>query len=402
MIACPGEPPVSFFRPSFNPLQKLTWPSCALVSGAERKSLQVQANPNLVKYILKFQLLERARLTLAIDQEAPWQRAPESLFVSVLFASFQRPLQSGGLCQRLISLLSNNKLSSWLFHGRVVVDTNTENMASTLVALLIPDSSSALPTLRYSLPVGGEINQSFINLGRNGHTNIKDLSMSRKLGRLQWNRDGKGNVLTIMAIAGASGRILVNDALLGTKPIPLKTGASITLQSAGTVVYRYRLEITNGLQDENGKTEEEMGETIKPSAVSDTPTAAASSNVSSNSSTEEFSCPICLDILVDSVTIVPCGHHFCKSCLEPLIRECPTCRMHVQSKPFPSRSLDHAIALLIDGRPDLFADDDVQQYLQRTNRLSGHQPSARKRAKHSHPGTNSKSGASPNDAIEID
>ena len=46
---------------------------------------------------------------------------------------------------------------------------------------------------------------------------------------------------------------------------------------------------------------------------------------------EELKCPICLDLLENAERIVPCGHAFCKDCLQQVlclgdVDVCPVCR----------------------------------------------------------------------------
>lgn len=50
----------------------------------------------------------------------------------------------------------------------------------------------------------------------------------------------------------------------------------------------------------------------------------------------EMKCPICLEIITDTMIVMECLHRFCKECIERSLRlvkhECPSCRIHVPSK----------------------------------------------------------------------
>jgi len=53
--------------------------------------------------------------------------------------------------------------------------------------------------------------------------------------------------------------------------------------------------------------------------------------------TEERQCPVCLDVLNDPVT-TPCGHNFCKTCLEECWDnsqdyKCPYCKEAFTKRP---------------------------------------------------------------------
>uniref|UniRef100_A0A7S3Z9M5 RING-type E3 ubiquitin transferase n=1 Tax=Lotharella globosa TaxID=91324 RepID=A0A7S3Z9M5_9EUKA len=58
----------------------------------------------------------------------------------------------------------------------------------------------------------------------------------------------------------------------------------------------------------------------------------------------DFTCPICLGIMRDTMTVMECLHRFCRECIEMSIRmgrkQCPSCRVKVPTK----RSLRRDIA----------------------------------------------------------
>ena len=79
-------------------------------------------------------------------------------------------------------------------------------------------------------------------------------------------------------------------------------------------------------------------------------------------SSEECMCAICFEIIVESTAVVPCGHVYCRDCLQG-VKECPNCRLHIQSK-LPIKSMDHVIHKLVLSKT-VFSPPDVQHYLQR-------------------------------------
>jgi hypothetical protein len=242
----------------------------------------------------------------------------------------------------------------------------------------------------------------FLALGRNGITKILNAQMSRRLAKVQWTWDGKQQVptLTIHAVGGSQGTTRVNQTIVASdKPLILQDGDLISLESPDESTFDYHVQIT--LAD-------------SPAVDMSTHETAAQEVSSSSSSSpahmehiQEFTCAICLEIMVEPVTAVPCGHSFCKECLATSVQQCPTCCTAFQCQPFLSRSLDHAIALLVDLQPHLFASDDVQQYTSRTKRTAPLPPSAqpasalaaRKRARRC---INESSGKTIGDAIVID
>ena len=92
---------------------------------------------------------------------------------------------------------------------------------------------------------------------------------------------------------------------------------------------------------------------------------------------DEINCSICLDILVNPLTLVPCGHSFCTNCcLSESTRngrrrrtlcfdKCPHCRQPI-NETAPSRQLESLIDTLVTVPNLLFSnEDDKKQYLAR-------------------------------------
>jgi len=76
---------------------------------------------------------------------------------------------------------------------------------------------------------------------------------------------------------------------------------------------------------------------------------------------ELFSCDICLELQVESTTLVPCGHSFCAACV---LDECPSCRSAVRDAA-PNRTLDQAIDNLTRAAPACFDAGDLEVYRKR-------------------------------------
>jgi len=92
---------------------------------------------------------------------------------------------------------------------------------------------------------------------------------------------------------------------------------------------------------------------------------------------DEINCSICLDILVNPLTLVPCGHSFCTTCCLAdsakrgrhrktlCFEKCPQCR-HPIKETVRSRELDSLIDTLVRVPNLLFQnEDDKKEYLKR-------------------------------------
>jgi Zn-finger nucleic acid-binding protein len=79
---------------------------------------------------------------------------------------------------------------------------------------------------------------------------------------------------------------------------------------------------------------------------------------------DQMCCAICLDILVNPQTIVPCGHTYCGSCLTE-IDNCPECRGSITSR-VPALQLNGLIESLVQQQvPNMFNPSDLEHYQER-------------------------------------
>jgi len=70
---------------------------------------------------------------------------------------------------------------------------------------------------------------------------------------------------------------------------------------------------------------------------------------------EEFTCPICQELIVSAYSVVPCGHNFCGTCLSEWLankQDCPNCRQRCTAPPVRALAVDNIIALTIKGLDD--------------------------------------------------
>ena len=46
----------------------------------------------------------------------------------------------------------------------------------------------------------------------------------------------------------------------------------------------------------------------------------------------DLSCQKCMNLMTNPVTMIPCGHSFCKHCIDGDVEECPACDMEIEYK----------------------------------------------------------------------
>lgn len=80
----------------------------------------------------------------------------------------------------------------------------------------------------------------------------------------------------------------------------------------------------------------------------------------------ELMCPICLDVLTETLTTRDCLHRFCSSCINKALRsgnkECPTCRKKLASKRAlrADPNFDQLIAKIYPNREDIDKKEDAK------------------------------------------
>jgi E3 ubiquitin-protein ligase RNF1/2 len=97
----------------------------------------------------------------------------------------------------------------------------------------------------------------------------------------------------------------------------------------------------------------------------------------------ELTCPICLGILHNTVTVMECLHRFCESCISKSLRlgkkECPTCRVKCTSRRHlrPDPTFDGIISQIYPNLEEYEAKEEtlIQQINQKIMRSGSFQES---------------------------
>ena len=220
------------------------------------------------------------------------------------------------------------------------------------------------------VPTDGRI----ITLGKNATTQIADSGLKRKCVSLQVRNQKQLKVLGAIPV-----QVSVNGALVQGDGHSLVAGDILALH-APEIAYEFQVVVQGGslvTMEANPASmlislvgDDKSNETFRNTDTSVCLTSAAPSqqeiNQYNDAIADDLACAVCLEIVVHATTLVPCGHTFCRSCLQNTTN-CPTCRGSVQST-VHCRTIDNVIASLVAQQhphPAVFEPDDVEKYRER-------------------------------------
>ena len=115
----------------------------------------------------------------------------------------------------------------------------------------------------------------------------------------------------------------------------------------------------------------------QPLSTASAPVAAAAASVPQQpfptQVSEQTMCAICFEIMLEPKTVIPCGHSFCKACLEQQQTECAECRGPIHGN-VTCLSLQNLIGDLVEVAATkdipIFDKDDLESYQNRKNKAS--------------------------------
>jgi hypothetical protein len=245
-------------------------------------------------------------------------------------------------------------------------------MAQRVFAKLEPinNPGEVLANRCQSRPEVFVMRNDFVTLGRNKTTMIGLDILSRQLCRVRASSNNRKLLLKLMKPVHS---LHVNQSKVQTRdPVVLKDGDIISLVGED---YAYRVHYP--VQEEPALVTDEEA----PSQQSAAATAAPQQPQQESEVAEEITCPICLDILVQS-TALACGHVFCRVCLDGggnaihsapnalhhsgVVRDCPVCRQRGRGA-IALKQMDNLVWKLIK-QGGYFDREDVETYLERDGR----------------------------------
>jgi hypothetical protein len=212
-------------------------------------------------------------------------------------------------------------LCCFWFHS-LLVNLKRMSVAKLIPLLDVDDETDTRPMLRLYCDTP-------VIIGRNSfNTAIERKEVSRELLKLEW-RDG---ALHVMALKEKHSVRVRNEPLAG-KTV-LNHGDVLSLWNDS---YSYQVRYS-----EVSTISSELSSTAKRKL------------------TDHVACPICMELMIDAMILVPCGHRFCGQCCMQL--ECASCRTTIQSK-VKDRYLNNFVLDLVQER--CLDADDSANYLKR-------------------------------------
>jgi hypothetical protein len=226
-------------------------------------------------------------------------------------------------------------------------------------------------------------------IGRGELTGINDRSIGRHLLRLNFDESAKRNqMVKITLLNSDKSRVHINQLHWrgGTSNGKIRYLKSGDILSLDNLRYEYKVVVSTTqtqTQTQTQTTQSQQSQSRQCSALAAPSSSSAQATILLSSATtqspppqhltlstdvmtklnEDVQCSVCLEIQVHSQTIHPCGHCFCKTCLDGIENICPNCRQAIRHV-VPARQLDSLIETLA-GVPGLLDPEDVQHYQER-------------------------------------
>jgi hypothetical protein len=206
-----------------------------------------------------------------------------------------------------------------------------------------------------------------VRLGRNGQTKLVDADLPRRLASV---RITEGGELQLSMYKGANEHTVhLNGVKITSQFVSLHDGEILALLEGNRC--QYRVSIIKDMRI-GGTVDATSDSAVSSTTLSAAATicslakavepassvaAAAAAAINKTEDTrqramqhvcEELLCPVCMDILVHTVALNPCGHLFCSSCRQPPRSLCPTCRTPAFGA-MPLKSIDGVILHMVKG-----------------------------------------------------